>query len=254
MPHCDPVGLVHSLESFGSVDGPGVRFVVFLQGCALRCKYCHNPETWSAEGGTEWSPEKLFQHVWRYRNYWGKKGGITVSGGEPLLQIDFLIELFTKAKAQGVHTTLDTCGLPFTYDEPFFSQFNKLLAVTDLILLDIKHIDSQKHKELTMWPNESIIELAKYLSEINKPIWVRHVLIPERTDYDDFLIRLDAFLKTLKNIVKVEILPYHKMGVYKWQTLGIPYQLEGIDPPTAERVENARKLLHTEDYKGYLDL
>ncbi|MFZ2644634.1 MAG: pyruvate formate lyase 1-activating protein, partial [Trichococcus flocculiformis] len=139
-------------------------------------------------------------------------------------------------------------------DEPFFSQFNKLLAVTDLILLDIKHIDSQKHKELTMWPNESIIELAKYLSEINKPIWVRHVLIPERTDYDEFLIRLDAFLKTLKNIVKVEVLPYHKMGVYKWQTLGIPYQLEGIDPPTAERVENARKLLHTEDYKGYLDL
>ncbi|OUL09509.1 pyruvate formate-lyase-activating protein [Trichococcus shcherbakoviae] len=247
-------GFVHSTESFGSVDGPGIRFIIFMQGCRMRCQFCHNPDTWNIGGGNEMTSDELLNMALQYKPFWGQKGGITVSGGEPLLQIDFLIELFTKAKAQGVHTTLDTCGLPFTYDEPFFSQFNKLLAVTDLILLDIKHIDSQKHKELTMWPNESIIELAKYLSEINKPIWVRHVLIPERTDYDDFLIRLDAFLKTLKNIVKVEILPYHKMGVYKWQTLGIPYQLEGIDPPTAERVENARKLLHTEDYKGYLDL
>ena len=141
MPHCDPVGLVHSLESFGSVDGPGVRFVVFLQGCALRCKYCHNPETWNAEGGTEWSPEKLFQHVWRYRNYWGKKGGITVSGGEPLRQMDFLTKFFQLARAKGVHTALDTAGQPFQPDDPaYLAAFDTLMASTSLVILDLKEM------------------------------------------------------------------------------------------------------------------
>ena len=150
MPHCDPVGLVHSLESFGSVDGPGVRFVVFLQGCALRCKYCHNPETWSAEGGTEWSPEKLFQHVWRYRNYWGKKGGITVSGGEPLRQMDFLTKFFQLARAKGVHTALDTAGQPFQPDDPaYLAAFDTLMASTSLVILDLKEIDPEKHRQLT---------------------------------------------------------------------------------------------------------
>ena len=225
MPHCDPVGLVHSLESFGSVDGPGVRFVVFLQGCALRCKYCHNPETWSAEGGTEWSPEKLFQHVWRYRNYWGKKGGITVSGGEPLLQADFLCEFFQLAKEQHIHTTLDTAGQPFTTAEPFFSRLTTLLEHTDLVILDLKHIDPEKHRLLTGHSNESILSFARFLDQIHKPMWVRHVLVPGITDDPANLHGIRAFLDTLSNVEKVEILPYHTLGIYKWETLGIPYSL-----------------------------
>ena len=243
MPHCDPVGLVHSLESFGSVDGPGVRFVVFLQGCALRCKYCHNPETWSAEGGTEWSPEKLFQHVWRYRNYWGKKGGITVSGGEPLLQADFLCEFFQLAKEQHIHTTLDTAGQPFTTAEPFFSRLTTLLEHTDLVILDLKHIDPEKHRLLTGHSNESILSFARFLDQIHKPMWVRHVLVPGITDAPANLHGIRAFLDTLSNVEKVEILPYHTLGIYKWETLGIPYSLSGIRIPDENDLKRANQIL-----------
>ena len=243
MPHCDPVGLVHSLESFGSVDGPGVRFVVFLQGCALRCKYCHNPETWSAEGGTEWSPEKLFQHVWRYRNYWGKKGGITVSGGEPLLQADFLCEFFQLAKEQHIHTTLDTAGQPFTTAEPFFSRLTTLLEHTDLVILDLKHIDPEKHRLLTGHSNESILSFARFLDQIHKPMWVRHVLVPGITDDPANLHGIRAFLDTLSNVEKVEILPYHTLGIYKWETLGIPYSLSDIRIPDENNLKRANQIL-----------
>ena len=243
MPHCDPVGLVHSLESFGSVDGPGVRFVVFLQGCALRCKYCHNPETWSAEGGTEWSPEKLFQHVWRYRNYWGKKGGITVSGGEPLLQADFLCEFFQLAKEQHIHTTLDTAGQPFTTAEPFFSRLTTLLEHTDLVILDLKHIDPEKHRFLTGHSNESILSFARFLDQILKPMWVRHVLVPGITDAPANLHGIRAFLDTLSNVEKVEILPYHTLGIYKWETLGIPYSLSDIRIPDENDLKRANQIL-----------
>ena len=243
MPHCDPVGLVHSLESFGSVDGPGVRFVVFLQGCALRCKYCHNPETWSAEGGTEWSPEKLFQHVWRYRNYWGKKGGITVSGGEPLLQADFLCKFFQLAKEQHIHTTLDTAGQPFTTAEPFFSRLTTLLEHTDLVILDLKHIDPEKHRLLTGHSNESILSFARFLDQIHKPMWVRHVLVPGITDAPANLHGIRAFLDTLSNVEKVEILPYHTLGIYKWETLGIPYSLSDIRIPDENDLKRANQIL-----------
>ncbi len=245
-------GFVHSTESFGSVDGPGIRFIVFMQGCRMRCEFCHNPDTWNMGGGNEMTTDDVLEMALQYREFWGEKGGITISGGEPLLQIDFIIELFQKAKAQGINTTIDTCGQPFTYDEPFFGRFEELMKVTDLLLMDIKHINSQKHKELTMWRNESIIDMTQYLSKIGQPIWVRHVLIPERTDYDHYLKELGDYIATLENVQKVEILPYHKMGIYKYQALGIPYKLEGIDPPTAERVENARKLLRCDEYKGYL--
>ncbi|AQS53107.1 Pyruvate formate-lyase-activating enzyme [Jeotgalibaca dankookensis] len=245
-------GFVHSTESFGSVDGPGIRFVVFMQGCRMRCQFCHNPDTWNIGAGTEMTTDELLDMAMEYEYFWGDKGGITVSGGEPLLQIDFIIELFQKAKALGVNTALDTCGQPFTRDEPFFGRFEELMKVTDLILMDIKHIDRQKHKELTMWVNDSILDMTQYLSEIGQPIWVRHVLIPERTDYDEFLTRLGDYIATLKNVQKVEILPYHKMGIYKYQALGIPYKLEGIDSPTQERVENARRLLRCDEYKNYL--
>lgn len=245
------IGYVHSTESFGSVDGPGIRFVTFMQGCRMRCEFCHNPDTWNMGGGTPYTADELLEEALQYRDYWGTKGGVTVSGGEPLLHIDFLIEYFKKAKAEGVHTTLDTCGQPFTRDEPFFSRFEELMSYTDLLLFDIKHIDAEKHKQLTMHSNENILNMARYLSDIEKPVWIRHVLVPERSDFDEDLIRLDQFIKTLKNVVKVEILPYHKLGLYKYAALNIPYKLQGIEPPTQERIDNANRLLHIEDYKLY---
>ena len=241
-------GYVHSMESFGSVDGPGVRYVIFLSGCAMRCQFCHNPDTWQMKTGTEYTADELLEKACRYRSYWGSKGGITVSGGEPLLQIDFLLELFQKAKERGINTTLDTCGNPFTREEPFFSKFQELMKVTDLVMLDIKHIDDEQHKILTGQTNKNILDMAEYLSETGKPVWIRHVLVPERSDKDEYLHRLHDFIETLDNVEKVEVLPYHTLGVYKWKELGIPYQLEGIDPPSQERVENANRILETAKY------
>lgn len=246
-------GSIHSTENFGTVDGPGVRFVIFTQGCRMRCQFCHNPDTWKigAKTAKEYTADELLEEALKYRAYWGEDGGITVSGGEPLLQVDFLIELFKKAKVLGIHTTLDTCGKPFTREEPFFSKFTQLMEYTDLILFDIKQIDNEAHKQLTTQSNENILDMARYLSEINQPVWIRHVLVPFRSDYDEFLIRLDAFIKTLRNVDKVEILPYHTMGKFKWDELGLTYPLEGIEPPTNDRVENAKELLHVADYTGY---
>ncbi|EST90672.1 pyruvate formate-lyase-activating protein [Vagococcus lutrae] len=245
------VGRIHSTENFGTVDGPGVRFIIFTQGCQMRCQFCHNPDTWKIGGGREVTADEMIEEALKYRSYWGAEGGITVSGGEPLLQLDFLLDLFKKAKKEGIHTTIDTCGKPFTRREPFFSKFEELMQYTDLLLFDIKHIDSDGHRELTSHPNENILEMAQYLSDINQPVWIRHVLVPQRTDYDEYLIRLDAFIKTLNNVDKVEVLPYHTMGIYKWQELGLDYPLEGINPPAQERVKNAQQLLHVDDYKGY---
>ena len=236
-------GYIHSTESFGSVDGPGVRFVIFTAGCPMRCQFCHNPDTWNMKTGTLTSTDDLIKKALRYRSYWGNEGGITVSGGEPLLQIDFLTELFKKAKENGIHTTLDTSGNPFTREEPFFSKFNELMHYTDLILLDIKHIDEKEHIRLTGHTNKNILDLATYLSDMKKPVWIRHVLVPKRSDKDEYLDRLHEFILTLHNVERVEVLPYHTLGAYKWKELGMEYPLEGIDPPTAERVENARKRL-----------
>lgn len=238
-------GYVHSLESFGSVDGPGVRYVIFLAGCAMRCQFCHNPDTWNMQTGTPYTTDALLEKAMRYRSYWGENGGITVSGGEPLLQIDFLIELFRKAKEQGIHTTLDTSGNPFTREEPFFGKFQELMKYTDLFLLDIKQIDDEQHKILTGCTNQNILDLARYLSDEKKPVWIRHVLVPQRSDNDEYLDRLRAFLDTLQNVERVEVLPYHTLGVYKWKELGLSYPLEGIDPPTKERIENAKEKLRT---------
>ena len=241
-------GYIHSLESFGSVDGPGVRYVIFLSGCALRCQFCHNPDTWNMQAGTPYTADELLEKALRYRSYWGSKGGITVSGGEPLLQIDFLLELFTKAKEKGVHTTLDTCGNPFTREEPFFSKFEKLMEVTDLVMLDIKHMDEEQHVLLTGQKNDNILDMAKYLSDTGKSMWIRHVLVPERSDRDDYLWKLHDFIEKLDHVERVEVLPYHTLGVYKWKELGIPYGLEGIEPPTQERIQNANEILKTASY------
>lgn len=244
-------GKIHSLESFGAADGPGVRFIVFLKGCDMRCKYCHNPDSWAARGGEEWTPEDLFKKIIRYKSYWGKDGGITVSGGEPLLQIDFVTELFKLAKKEGVHTTIDTSGNPFTREEPFFSKFNELMKYTDLLLLDIKEINPERHLELTKQKNDNILDLAKYLAEINKKVWIRHVLVPDNSDFDEDLDKLGEFIAGLGNVERVDVLPYHTLGTFKWENLGIKYSLEGIEPPSDERVENAKKRLRVTEYSGY---
>ncbi|MGN0497957.1 MAG: pyruvate formate-lyase-activating protein [Acutalibacteraceae bacterium] len=245
-------GYIHSTESFGSVDGPGVRFIVFMQGCNMRCKYCHNPDTWDKSGGREVTADEIIKVALRYRTYWGKKGGITISGGEPLLQMDFLIELCKKCKEQGISTVIDTAGKPFTREEPFFSKFNELLKYTDLIMLDLKHIDSKDHKDLTGFDNENILDLAQYLSEKNEPVWIRHVLVPGINDDDFSLNKLHKFIKTLKNVQRVEILPYHNLGEFKYEDLGIKYPLAGLRSPSKESIANAQRLLHITDYKGFI--
>lgn len=244
----ETIGYIHSLESFGSVDGPGIRFVLFMQGCRMRCEFCHNPDTWNIGKGTEYTPEVLLKKALDYKEYWGDGGGITVSGGEPLLQIDFLIEFFRLAKQHDIHLTLDTCGQPFTYDEPFYQRFDELMAYTDLILMDIKHIDNEKHKSYTLHPNTSILNMARELSSRGIPMWIRHVLVPERSDFDEDLLKLRAFIDELDSVQKVEVLPYHKLGVYKYKELGIPYRLEGIESPTKERVKNAQNILETANH------
>lgn len=234
---------VHSVESFGSVDGPGIRFVIFLKGCVMRCRYCHNPDTWEKQGGKPRTVDDLLAQALRYRSYWGTKGGITVSGGESLLQVKPLTRLFRKARSMGIHTCLDTSAQPFRRDTCSFGRFEELMRHTDLILLDIKHIDSDAHKALTGWPNDNILDCARYLSDIHKPMWIRQVLIPGITDDDRQLHRLRAFIDTLTSVERVEVLPYHTLGTYKWEKLGIPYSLKDVKPPTEDRIVNARKIL-----------
>lgn len=243
-------GSIHSVETFGSVDGPGVRFVIFLKGCAMRCKYCHNPDTWEMTTA-DTSSEDLLKKALRYRNYWGEKGGITVSGGEPLLQIDFVIDLFTRAKKLGIHTTIDTSGNPFTREEPFFSKFQQLMEVTDLLLVDIKHIDDACHLALTKQHNTNILDMLKYLDEIQKPVWIRHVLVPGINDQEIYLMNLSKFIQQLHNVKRVEILPYHTLGFYKWKELGIPYELEGVESPDQASIEKACKILQCDQYQDY---
>ena len=246
------LGNIHSVESFGSADGPGVRYIVFLKGCDMRCAYCHNPDTWAKPCGTQDAPlpgenwqsaEEVLTKALRYKTYWKKNGGITVSGGEALLQIDFLIELFTLAKKKGVHTCLDTSGNPFTRKEPFWGKFQELMQVTDLFMLDIKEIDEEKHKKLTGCSNRNILDMASYLSEQGKAMWIRHVLVPGVTDDEEDLKRLRTFVESLKTVERFEILPYHTLGVFKWKELEIPYRLEDVDPPTKEQVDRAQALL-----------
>lgn len=236
-------GYVHSIETFGSVDGPGVRFIIFMQGCPMRCLYCHNPDSWQARAGQEMTVDELLEKALRYKSYWGENGGITVSGGEALMQMDFLTELFSKAHEMGINTCLDTSAQPFKREQPWFGKFAELMAVTDTVLLDIKHIDNEEHRKLTRFGNENILDCARYLAEINKPVWIRHVLVPGITDNDEYLQRLASFLKPMGNIERIDVLPYHTLGVFKYEKLGIPYPLDGVSAPTLERVENARRIL-----------
>ncbi|MDD6789823.1 MAG: pyruvate formate-lyase-activating protein [Lachnospira sp.] len=244
-------GYVNSVESFGSVDGPGVRYIFFLQGCHMRCRYCHNPETWSMTGGEEMTPREALDKALRFRNYWGDKGGITVSGGEALLQIDFVTELFELAKEEGVHTALDTSGNPFTTQEPFFSKFERLIKATDLVILDIKQMNPEEHKALTGWTNENILAMARWCSDHGVDLWIRKVLVPGLTDSDEELKALRDFVAELKTVKRFEVLPYHTLGIGKWKKLGIPYTLDGVKPPTKDEIRRAEDMLQTQKYDGF---
>ena len=241
-------GYIHSTESFGSADGPGVRFIIFLQGCRMRCRFCHNPDTWELEkaNSRRATAAELVKQALRYKNYWGPEGGITVSGGEPLLQIDFLLELFAEAKAQGIKTCIDTAGQPFTFEEPFYGKFLRLMELTDLLLVDIKQLDPEEHVRLTAVPNEKILAMVKELERLGKPIWVRHVLVPGWTDREPGLRRLGEYLRSLKNVERIEVLPYHTLGLHKYEAMGLANPLPEVPPATLEQKEWAEAILRGE--------
>ncbi|MCD8048556.1 MAG: pyruvate formate lyase-activating protein [Clostridia bacterium] len=242
-------GKIHSFETFGLVDGPGVRSVVFMQGCPMRCRFCHNPETWDVHTGEEKTADEVFKFLLHYKPYWRNNGGVTVSGGEPLMQIDFVTELFTLLKTRRVDTALDTSGAVFNDDPDWMARFEKLMNVTDLVILDLKEFDNEKHVSLTGHTNENILKMAKWLSEHGKDMWIRHVLVPGLTDDEEGLAAMNDFIKSLKTVKKVEVLPYHTLGIFKWENLGIPYSLEGVRPPSAEQKARAEEILCVKDYK-----
>lgn len=235
----DLIGKIHSIETFGTVDGPGIRYVIFLQGCHLRCKYCHNRDTWDTTIGTPKKVSELVQDIQKYSDYIKfSKGGVTVTGGEPLLQPKFLIALFTELKKLGYHTALDTSGM-----FPLTPEVKQVLSLTDLVLLDIKHIDDEKCKDLVGFSNKLELEFANYLSENGIKIWIRQVIIPGITDDENDLIRLKEFLQTLKTVEKIELNPYHTLGVYKWEDLGLEYPLKGVRQANTEDIERAKRIL-----------
>ena len=235
------LGNIHSLESCGTVDGPGIRFVVFTQGCPLRCQYCHNPDTWNLDENQLMSADDILKEYEGVKEFCG--GGITVTGGEPMLQMEFVTELFKKATEKGIHTAIDTSGLLFNKNNT--EKVDELLKYTSLVLLDIKHIDNNEHKNLTMHSNEKILEFAKYLSDIKKPMWVRHVVVPQITYKEEYLTKLGEFLGTLNNIVALDVLPYHDMAVPKYENLGIKYPLKDIPPLSNEEALKARNTILT---------
>ena len=233
------MGLVHSFETFTTVDGPGIRFILFLSNCPLRCKYCHNPDTWACKG-KEYSVDDIVNEILKYKYYY-KNGGVTISGGEPLLQIDFVIEIFKKLKKYNMHTAIDTSGITFNVNQ--IEKFDELNKYTDLYLLDIKEIDEKKHIKLTGKSNKNILEFAQYLSKNNKKVWIRHVIVPTINLDEDDLIKTREFIDTLNNVERVDVLPYHTLGVHKYKDLGLKYPLEGVRTPTSEEIKFAKEIL-----------
>ncbi len=232
-------GYIHSIDSFGTVDGPGIRMVVFMQGCPLRCSYCHNPDTWATGIGNQFSVDDILLQYEKTKGF--TTGGITATGGEPLLQIDFLIELFARCKEKNIHTCLDSSGA--TFNEHNRPKFDSLMKYTDLVLLDIKHIDNEQHKILTGVENINILNFARYLSEINKDVWIRHVVIEGITLKVEYLLRLGAFLSELRNIKALDVIPYHTMAEEKYQKLNMAYALKGIAATSTERTSYALSII-----------
>lgn len=238
------LGNIHSIESCGTVDGPGIRFVVFLQGCPMRCLYCHNPDSWDFKTDNQMSVEDILKRYDGVKEFC-KNGGITVSGGEPLVQIDFVTKLFKEAQTLGIHTALDTSGILFNPENT--QKIDELLKYTSLVLLDIKHIDDVEHKKLTGHSNKNVLEFAKYLSDKGVPVWIRHVVVPELTFNEKYLAQLGEFLATLENIKALDILPYHDMAISKYESLGIEYPLKGVPPLTKNEAIEARNIV----FKAY---
>ena len=237
------LGYIHSTESFGTVDGPGVRFVVFLQGCPMRCKYCHNPDTWKMNSGSLRSARSLIDEYQRNEAFYAK-GGITVTGGEALMQIDFLLELFDLAKQKGIHTCLDTSGVTYQPGQSSYNEkLDRLMELTDLVLLDLKHMDPEAHKDLTGHDNSGILAFARYLAEKDIPVWVRHVVVPGITDDPAQWTKLGAFIGTLPNVKALDVLPYHIMGITKYENLGIPYPLDGVEPASRQLAKEAKRVI-----------
>jgi len=235
-------GYIHSTESCGTVDGPGIRFVVFLQGCPMRCLYCHNPDTWQPNIGEQMEVEDILKQVKSKAEFY-KKGGITCTGGEPLMQIDFVTELFEQCHKEGIHTCLDTSGITFNENPKYLEKLDRLLAVTDLVMLDIKHIDPKEHKKLTAQPNDMILKFAHYVDDKGIEIWIRHVVVPTITQNDEYLFKLGQFIATLKNLKALDVLPYHTMGIPKYENLGMEYPLKGIPPLEKEDAILARNTI-----------
>ena len=236
-------GFIHSIETCGTVDGPGLRYVIFLQGCPMRCQYCHNPDTWEPGVGEQMTVDEALKSFYNNRAFY-RNGGVTVTGGEPMMQMDFLIELFTKLHADGVHTCLDTSGIMFQPSNKVFKEkAEKLFEVTDLVMLDIKHIDDEKHKVLTSHSNEKILAFAKYIDNKGIDIWIRHVIVPGITLYQEYLQRLGEFMATLKNVKALDVLPYHTMGKVKYQNLGMEYPLGNTREATKEEAKAAKNII-----------
>ena len=237
-------GYIHSKESFGTVDGPGIRYVLFMQGCPLRCIYCHNPDTWQVGSGTPITVDEVIEEFNKNKPFY-KNGGITVTGGEPLLQIDFLTELFKRARSENIHTCIDTSGIVYNpQNKELTEKLDELLNYTDLVMLDIKHIDTKRHKDITGAGNENILEFAKHLEKANIPLWVRHIIIEGYTDKPEDLIALGEFIGKLKNLKALDVLPYHTMGVGKYKELGLAYPLEGMEAlPVSKAVESKKYIL-----------
>lgn len=231
-------GRIHSFESFGTVDGPGIRYVVFFQGCPMRCLYCHNPDTWDVHGGTLVESDQIISNILRNQSFY-RTGGLTASGGEPMLQLPFLTELFSKAKEHGIHTCLDTSGILFSASKEVVD----LLEVTDLVMLDIKHLNCTEHEKLTGHSNEAVLAFVSYLEQMKKPFWVRHVVVPGITDQAKSLVALGQYLKSLNYLEKLEVLPYHSMGEVKYEQLGLDYPLKGTPQLTKQQVSECEKII-----------
>ena len=236
-------GYIHSIETCGTVDGPGLRYVIFLQGCPMRCQYCHNPDTWDPSKGDEMTVDEVLRSFYNNTAFY-RKGGVTVTGGEPMMQMDFLIELFTKLRKDGVHTCLDSSGIMFRPENAeFMEKMEKLAEVTSLVMLDIKHIDDAKHKDLTAHSNKNILAFAKYLDKKQIPIWIRHVIVPGITLYRDYLERLGQFMATLSNVKALDVLPYHSMGKVKYENLQMDYPLKDTREATKEEAVAAKHII-----------
>ncbi|MDN3610332.1 pyruvate formate lyase 1-activating protein [Vibrio ostreicida] len=234
------IGRVHSLESCGTVDGPGIRFIVFLQGCLMRCMYCHNRDTWDSHLGKEMTVESIMIEAKSYRHFMNASGGgVTCSGGEAMLQPEFVRDFFRAAQHEGIHTCLDTNG----YIRKHSEVIDEVLEVTDLVMLDLKHMDDDIHHDFIGVSNKRTLDFARYLHKINQKTWIRYVVVPGFTDHDEAAHKLGAFVKEMSNVEKIELLPYHKLGAHKWEAMGLDYPLNGTNPPSTTTMDNIVSIL-----------